>query len=197
MKVAVLGATGRAGFEIVRELVRRGHEVLAVARKPAVVTGATALVGDAAGPALAPQLAGCDAIVSALHHDIPAATILALAKSAGVPRLLITGGAGSLRVGEQRLIDTPDFPAEFRPFAEKGVVFFDDLRSEAEVDWTFVSPAALIFEGPRTGTFRLGTDKLVVDAKGDSRISFADFAIVMADELENHGHPRGRFTAAY
>ncbi|WP_136684420.1 NAD(P)-dependent oxidoreductase [Falsirhodobacter xinxiangensis] len=200
MKVAVLGASGRAGSEIVQELARRGHEVRAIARHPgSVPAGVTAVAGDASDAgALAGLIAGSDAVISALHHDIPASTILAALREAGVPRLLVTGGAGSLQVADgTRLIDTPDFPEEWRAFAQKGVAFLQDLRAETQIDWTFFSPAALIFEGPRTGVFRLGTDRLVVNDKGDSSISFADFAIAMVDELEQHRHPRARFTAAY
>ncbi|MDH2327746.1 NAD(P)-dependent oxidoreductase [Cereibacter sp. SYSU M97828] len=200
MKVAVLGASGRAGSQIVQELARRGHEVRAIARNPGnVPAGVTAVAGDASDAgALAGLIAGSDAVISALHHDIPASTILGALREAGVPRLLVTGGAGSLRIADgTRVIDTPDFPEEWRAFAQKGVAFLDDLRAETQIDWTFFSPAALIFDGPRKGTFRLGTDNLVVDDKGESSISFADFAIAMVDELEQHRHPRARFTAAY
>ena len=97
----------------------------------------------------------------------------------------------------QRLIDSPDFPDEWREFAMGGIRFLDALRDETGIDWTFFSPAALIEEGPRLGHYRTGTDRLVTDAQGQSRISFADYAIAMADELEQHRHPRARFTAAY
>lgn len=202
MKITVLGASGRAGSEITKELASRGHSVTAVARKPdAIPTGAniTVVQGDASdATVLAELITGSDAVVSALHFDVSAATLLSALKAAGVPRLLVTGGAGSLEVAPGvRLIDSPDFPEEFRPYALPGIAFLDDLRGETEIDWTFFSPAALIEEGPRLGQFRLGTDQLITDDKGDSRISFADYAIAMADEVEQHKHPRGRFTAAY
>lgn len=115
-----------------------------------------------------------------------------------MPRLLVTGGAASLEVAPgKRLFDTPDFPAEWKDIAAGGITSLDVLRDEKDVDWTFFSPAAFIFEGPRTGQFRLGGDQLVVDDAGDSKISFADYAIAMVDELEQHHHSRGRFTAAY
>jgi putative NADH-flavin reductase len=204
MKIAVLGASGRAGSEITRELAARGHAVTAIARKPEaipVIDGVTRVAGDASDDAaLADLIRGADAVISALHHDIPAATLLTALKTAGVPRLLVTGGAGSLEVAPGvRLIDTPAFPEEFKPYALPGIAFLDDLRAETEIeiDWTFFSPAASIEEGPRLGVFRTGTDQLIVDDKGDSRISFADYAIAMVDELEQHKHSRGRFTAAY
>lgn len=202
MKVAVLGASGHAGSEITRELATRGHQVVAIARKPEAipaVDGVTAVAGDASDPAaLAELVRGADAVISALHHDITAETLLTALKTAGVPRLLVTGGAGSLEVAPGvRLIDTPDFPKAFKPYALPGIAFLDDLRGETRIDWTFFSPAALIEEGPRLGAFRTGTDQLIVDDKGDSRISFADYAIAMVDELEQHKHSRARFTAAY
>jgi uncharacterized protein len=202
MKVAVLGASGHAGSEITKELSARGHEALAIARKPEAIpamSGVVAKAGDASDPAaLADLIRGSDAVISALHFDIPAATLLAALKKAGVGRLLVTGGASSLEVAPGvRLIDTPDFPAEWKPFAQGGIVFLDDIRKEHDIDWVFFSPAAFIEQGSRLGRYRLGVDHLVVDDKGESRISFADYAIAMVDELEQHRHRRQRFTAAY
>lgn len=202
MKVAVLGASGRAGSEITAELAQRGHQVLAIARKPGAVAaapGVTAVQGDASdSEALAKLIAGSDAVISALHFDVPAATLLAALRQAGVPRLLVTGGAASLEVAPgKRVIDTPDFPEGWKAIAQGGIVFLDDLRKEQAIDWTYFSPAALLEEGPRIGHYRLGLDQLVTDEAGESRISFADYAIAMVDELEQHRHSRARFTAAY
>lgn len=202
MKIVVLGASGRAGSEITREAAARGHTVTAVARKPEAIPtadGVTAVAGDASdAPALAALIKGADAVISALHHDIPAATVLSALKSAGVPRLLVTGGASSLEVAPGvQLIDTPEFPEEWKVFARNGIVFLDDLRGETDIDWTYFSPAAVIEETPRLGVFRTGTDQLITDEKGESRIGFADYAIAMIDELEQHKHSRARFTAAY
>jgi putative NADH-flavin reductase len=202
MKVAVLGASGRAGSEITRELASRGHQVTAIARKPEAIPsaeGVTAVQGDAGDPAALPGLiAGSDAVISALHFDVGAATLLGALKQAGVPRLLVTGGAASLTLPDgSRVIDSPDFPEEWKGPAQGGIAFLDALKGESEIDWTFFSPAALIFEGPRTGHYRAGGDALVLDDKGDSKISFADYAIAMVDELEQHKHSRARFTAAY
>lgn len=202
MKIAVLGASGRAGSEIVKEAAARGHEVLAIARNPekiAATPGVTAQAGDAADPAaLGTLISGSDAVISALHFDVPAETLFSALRKAGVPRLLITGGAASLEVAPgKRLIDSPDFPEEWKPFAMGGITFLDALKQVDDIDWTFFSPAALIFEGPRTGTYRPGTDQLVTDDAGESKISFADYAIAMIDELEVHKHSRARFTAAY
>ncbi len=202
MKIAVLGASGRAGSEIAKEAAARGHGVLAIARNPekiAVTDGVAAKAGDASDPeALAALIAGSDAVISALHFDVPAETLLAALRKAGVPRLLVTGGAASLEVAPGvRVIDTPDFPEAWKGAAMGGITFLDALKQVDDVDWTFFSPAALIFEGPRTGTYRPGTDQLVTDEAGESKISFADYAIAMVDELEAHKHSRARFTAAY
>lgn len=202
MNIVVLGASGRAGSEITREAAARGHTVTAIARKPEAIPtadGVTAVAGDASdATALAPLLKGADAVISALHHDIPAATLLKALRTAGVPRLLVTGGASSLQVAPGvKLIDTPDFPEEWKVFARNGIVFLDDLRGETDIDWTYFSPAALIEETPRLGAFRTGTDQLIVDENGESRIGFSDYAIAMIDELEKPQHSRARFTAAY
>jgi len=202
MKIAVLGASGRAGSEITREAAARGHQVLAIARNPQAIPaaeGVVAVAGDASdAQALAALVAGNDAVISALHFDVSAQTLLDALRTAGVSRLLVTGGAASLEVAPgTRLIDTPEFPEEWKAFAMGGITFLDALRQVDDIDWTFFSPAALIFEGPRTGTYRAGGDQLVTDEAGESRISFADYAIAMVDELEAHKHSRARFTAAY
>lgn len=202
MKIAVLGASGRAGSEITKELAARGHSVTAIARKPDAIpaaAGVTPVAGDASdAAALADLIKGSDAVISALHFDVPAETVLTALKTAGVPRLLVTGGAASLEVAPGvRLIDTPEFPEEWKAFAQGGIVFLDALGQETDIDWTFFSPAAVIEETPRLGHFRTGTDQLVVDDKGESRIGFSDYAIAMVDELENPQHSRARFTAAY
>jgi len=202
MLVSVLGASGRAGREIALELARRGHQVRAIARKPEAVPLAPGIIpvkGDASEPAaMSDLISGSDAVISALHFDVPPATLIAALKRAKINRLLVTGGAASLEVAPGvRLIDTPEFPAEWKDAAMAGVNFLDQLRSEKEIDWTFLSPAALLFEGPRLGHCRAGKDQLVTDAMGQSKISFADYAIAMVDELEAHRHSRTRFTVAY
>ncbi|AGH48024.1 Saccharopine dehydrogenase [Sphingomonas sp. MM-1] len=202
MKIAVIGATGRAGREIVAELVRRGHQVTAIARHPETAQAeplVTAVAGDANDAAgLATLIAGHDAVVSAvmfLNSD-PAILVDAV-RRAGVTRYLVVGGAGSLEVAPGlRLIDTPDFPDAYKAEASKGAAFLDYLRGVSDIDWTFLSPSALFFEGPRTGKFRLGDDALLADG-GNSSISFADYAIAMADEIERPAHSRRRFTVGY
>ena len=202
MKIALIGATGQAGSRILAELARRGHQVTAIARKPpaALPPGATSVSVDANDrDALAASLAGHDAVISSVHFlaSDPEALIGAV-KAAGLKRYLVVGGAGSLEVAPgQRLVDTPSFPAAYKDEALKGGAFLERLKQETALDWTFLSPSALFVAGERTGTFRLGTDQLLVNEQGDSRISFEDYAIALVDELEHPRHIRRRFTVGY
>ena len=180
------------------ELLKRGHAVTGIARnvnKVGVRDGLVVKAGDAtAAPALAPLLAGHDAVVSASRFQTSDATALVDAvKKAGVKRLLVVGGSGSLEV----LKDAPGFPPAFKPEASAGSEFLTALRREDVLDWTFLSPSAEFAPGERTGVFRLGGDQLLVDDKGKSWISMEDFAIAMVDELERPTHSRRRFTVGY
>jgi uncharacterized protein len=203
MKIAVAGASGRAGSCITAELARRGHSVTGIARNPdkiAKLANVTAVAGDANDrAALATLWAGHDAAVSSIHFTVSdVETLIGAAKDSAVPRYLVVGGAGSLEVAPGvRLVTTPNFPAQYKAEAEKGAAFLDRLRQEKELNWTFLSPSALIDFGNRTGKFRLGTDQLLVDSAGKSWISFEDFAVAMADEIERPAHVRKRFTVGY
>ena len=204
MHVAVLGAGGKGGSQITKELASRGHQVTAISRSPEKIPageGITAVQGDAADvDALAAQIKGVDAVISALHFDVTADKLLSAVKSAGVDRLLVMGGAASLKNAEGvRIYDSPTFPEHIKPFVIGGIHFLDALREESEVDWTFFSPAMMIFEGERKGpgSFRIDGDNLVTDDAGESKISYADYAIAMVDELENHNYSRSRFTVGY
>ena len=118
-------------------------------------------------------------------------------KAAGVQRLLMVGGAGSLEVSPGvQLIDSGYLPAEWKPIALAHREALQILRA-SDLDWTSLCPAAFFEPGPRTGVFRLGTDNLIANEKGDSRISMEDYAIAMVDELEKHAHPRQRFSVGY
>jgi putative NADH-flavin reductase len=203
MKIAVAGASGRAGSCITAELARRGHQVTGIARNPRRLPATPASRqsrGDANDrAALAKLWAGHEAAVSSINFlasDIE--TLIGAAKDSGVPRYLVVGGAGSLEVAPGvRLVTTPTFPAQYKAEAEKGAAFLDRLRQETALNWTFISPSALFVPGERTGKFRLGTDQLLVDKDGKSSISFADFAVALADEVERPAHLRARFTVGY
>ena len=202
MKVAVIGASGRGGSRIVDELVRRGHHVTAIARNTEKIpTGANITVkkGDVNDTGLADLLKGHDAVISTVRftQSDPELLIGAVKKS-GVKRYLVMGGAGSLEIAPgKKLIDSPQFPDAAKPEASKGGIFLDRLRQDKDLDWTFLSPSALIEIGERTGKFRLGGDQLLTDANGKSRITFEDFAIALVDEVEKPAHVRKRFTVGY
>ena len=202
--IAILGITGRAGSRIATELLQRGHTVTGIARdtsKADARPGLSLKQADATQlDALVPLLRGHDAVISATHFagGIDAATAIAAAKQAGVPRLLVVGGAGSLEIAPGKaLVDTPEFPAAYKAEALAGRAFLDTLRAEKELDWTFLSPSALFEPGPRTGAYRLGGDQLLADAQGKSWISMEDYAIAMADEIERPANSRRRFTVGY
>lgn len=202
--IAILGITGRAGSRIADELLRRGHAVTGIARKVDGVPARKGLTVHAAdalrAETLVPLLRGHDAVVSAtvFKGGIGAAALADAARQAGVPRLLVVGGAGSLEVAPGKLlVDAPDFPAIYKAESLAGVAFFEALRRETAPDWTFLSPSAEFAPGQRTGTFRLGGDSLLSDASGRSHISMEDFAIALADELETPRHSRRRFTVGY
>lgn len=200
--VALIGASGNAGSRILKELSDRGHAVTAIARHPdriATLPGVTARPGDANDRAgLADTLRGHDAVISAVHFAASDAdTLVGAVRDAGVTRYLVVGGAGSLEIAPgQRLIDQPEFPAEYREEASAGVVFLERLETVDDLDWTFLSPSALFVPGERTGTFRLGKDTLLSNEHGSS-ISFEDYAIALVDELERPAHVRQRFTVGY
>lgn len=203
MEVVLVGASGRGGSCILRELIERGHLVTAVARNADAlaasdeVTVARADASDAV--AMAEILRGKDAAITAVpFRSTDMRGLLRSMKTAGVPRLLVMGGAASLRLEDgSRLIDSPEFPPEYLPEARAAMAFLDDLKAEPELDWTFLSPAAVIEQGERTGSFRIGGEDLLVGADGVSRITFPDYAIAMVDELEGRSHSRKRFSVAY
>jgi len=203
MKIAIAGASGQAGSRITAELSRRGHHVTAIARNPdriAKLPGVTATEGDANDRAALTRLwAGHDAAISTIHFLVSDPEILiGAARDSGVGRYLVVGGAGSLEVAPGvRLVATPSFPPQYKAEATKGAEFLDRLQQEKDLNWTFLCPSALFVAGERTGKFRLGTDQLLTAADGRSWISFEDFAVALADEIERPAHLRRRFTVGY
>ncbi|MBB5696256.1 NAD(P)-dependent oxidoreductase [Muricoccus pecuniae] len=202
MKIALIGASGNAGSRILAELSGRGHQITAIARDMSKIPpapGVTASAVDIADVAkLAEALRGHDAAISAVHFTAsdPDKLIEAV-EAAGVHRYLVVGGAGSLEVAPGKLlVDTPEFPAQYRAEAQGGVAFLDKLRGNSRLEWTFLSPSALFSPGERTGRYRLGTDQLLTHENGSS-ISFEDYAIALVDEVERPRHIRQRFTVGY
>jgi hypothetical protein len=213
MKIALIGATGFVGAAILQEALNRGHEVTAIVRNPEKLQ---------AHPKLHPQkgnvynedevarlVAGHNAVISAfnpgwsnpdIYNEQVKGTraVINGVKKAGITRLLFVGGAGSLEVrpGVQS-VDLPGFPGEYKQGALATRDALTMLRQESGLEWSFLSPSADVFPGQRTGQFRLGTDQLLKDAKGQSRISVQDYAMAMIDEVEQPNHIRQRFTVGY
>ncbi|MDF0553508.1 NAD(P)-dependent oxidoreductase [Kamptonema sp. UHCC 0994] len=224
MKLALFGANGMAGTQIAKEALMRGHELTAIVRDPArfslsgdslqdsFASRLTVVVGNVLDPiSVAKIVKGHDAVISAagpgnttannpdLALIIPQAahSLIAGLTAAGVNRLVVVGGAGSLFVAPgMQLVDTPDFPVQYRPasLAHREAL---GIYEKADLDWTFISPAAIFMSGDRTGKFRVGTDELLVDEHGESRISAEDYAIALLDEVEKPQYIRRRMTVAY
>ena len=201
-KIALIGASGNAGSRILKELSDRGHQVTAIARNPekiAALPNVVAKKGDVFDQAaLSELLKGHDAVISSVHFTASdPATLIEAVRASGVQRYLVVGGAGSLEIAPgQRVVDLPDFPAAYKAEATKGAEFLDKLKQEKQLDWTFLSPSAEFVPGERTGKFRIGKDNLLSNDQG-SRISFEDYAVALADEIEKPQHSRQRFTVGY
>ncbi|WP_419825162.1 NAD(P)-dependent oxidoreductase [Sphingomonas sp.] len=153
--------------------------------------------------ALAQAVTGHDLVISAFNpgrdpDGTGTQAIIDGVRRSGVDRLLTVGGAGTLEIAPgKRVIDQPDFPAEWKAGALRTAAFLDQLRAETELDWVFISPAAHLEPGERTGRYRVGGDRLMIDESGDSRISLQDYAVAMLDEAERPAHHRARFSVAY
>ncbi|SIT36380.1 Rrf2-linked NADH-flavin reductase [Paraburkholderia piptadeniae] len=201
LKIALFGATGMIGSRIAAEAARRGHQVTAFSRNPARVPAdvanlkaAQADVTDAASVAAAAR--GHDVVASAYAPPMDDVALIGKAtralvdgtREAGIRRLVVVGGAGSLEVAPgKQLIDSEGFPEAYKAIALAHRDVLPILRA-SDLDWTFFAPAALIAPGERKGTFRTGAGSLIVDAQGNSSISAEDYAIAFVDELE-----QGRF----
>ncbi len=213
MKLALIGASGFVGAAVLQEALNRGHQVSGLVRQPENLPqhpALTALAADVhATAALAQQLAGHDAVIHAFNPGWGQAdirtqfiqgsrSIFAAVKQAGIRRLLVVGGAGSLYVAPGlQLIDTPDFPAEYQEGAEGARQALELIRAETALDWSFVSPPALLQPGERSGQFRLGGEQLLMNGEAPASISVADLAVAIVDELERPQHIRQRFTVGY
>ncbi|EST52293.1 hypothetical protein T458_15010 [Brevibacillus panacihumi W25] len=206
MKIAIIGASGKAGRLIMEEAVSRGHKVTAIVRDAAKVQNPQVEVLEKDIFDLkADDLRAFEAVVNAfgaapgqetLH--VKAGRILIEALSGLSTRLVVVGGAGSLYVDEEqatRVMDTPDFPKEYYATAFNQGQNLQDLQQSTSVEWTFISPAAFFDpQGKRTGTYQKGKDRLITNKKGQSYISYADYAIAVVDELEHPEHRNTRFT---
>jgi len=218
MKVALIGATGFVGSKVQAEALARGHQVTAIVRKPDALEPNPSLTPIKADihdvDQLAHLLSGHDAIIDAFNpgrerndpdifeqHVAGHKAVIAAVKKSGVPRFLAVGGAASLKLpsGEE-FLDSDQFPPQFAPNkpAIRGTrALYYLLKEEPDFDWVFVAPSAILEPGARTGSYRTGTDYLLTDEKGESRISLEDYAVAMIDELEQPKHHNQRFTVGY
>ena len=213
MKIVLIGATGFVGTPVLAELLSRGHQVTVLARNPgklAAQPGLTVVAADALDAAqVAKAAAGHDAVISAYNPGwtepkiaelyIQAThAIFAGVKQAGVKRFLMVGGAGSLFVAPGvQLVDTPDFPPEYKVAAAAARDALALIQKETTLDWTFLSPAILLQPGVRTGKYRVGADApLWAEGGGPGSISVQDMAVAIVDEIETPKHIQKRFTVA-
>ncbi len=212
MKIALIGASGFIGTALLNEALARQHTVVALVNHPEKLAARTGLEARAADvndvAALTEQLKGVDAVITAFSGHAQSNTydyyvagirnIIMATKEARAPRLLAVGGAGSLQVAPGKtVLDSPDFPEAYRASAEGARAALALLQAEKALNWTMLSPSAMIAPGQRSGEFRLGLDELLVGADGKSFISVEDYAVAMIDELETPAHARQRFTVGY
>jgi putative NADH-flavin reductase len=215
MKVALIGASGFVGKAVLNELLQKGHQVTAIVRdlnRLEPRDGLTIVKGDATNEqALAGVIEGNDAVISAfnagwtnpnLYDDFlnGSKAIQAAVKNLGVKRLLVVGGAGSLYLEDKQLVDSPDFPVEWKAGATAARDYLDELKKETVLDWVFLSPAIEMHPGTsgiRKGVYRTGGEHPLFDDAGRSIISVEDLAVAIVDEVEQAKHSRQRFTVAY
>jgi uncharacterized protein len=208
MNVVLYGATGKSGIRILTELLARGHGVTAVARNPVGLPANVKTVKDDLSDVnkIASVITGSDAVISAYAPPqddtdqllgVTERQIEALRKVDKNTRLIVVGGAGSLEVAPGvTILQSGHLPADWVPIATSHAKALELLK-KSDINWTYFSPAGFFEPGERTGKFRLGTDQLIADAKGNSRISMEDYAIALVDELETPAHKRARFTIGY
>jgi uncharacterized protein len=209
MRVVLLGATGRIGRAITAELIGRGHDVIGVSRGGHHPDGEPIIAADASDAAdVARVVEGADVVITAIGprrggSDAPSSlvttahAIVAGMQQAKLRRLIVVGGAGSLKSGNSRHIDAPVFPEAHRPLALAHIDARDIYFTANDLDWIYVSPAALIEPGERTGVFRVGGDELLVASDGTSRITISDYAIGIADQVEHPTVTQQQITLAY
>ncbi len=213
MKIALIGATGFVGAPLLEELLQRGHQVTVLARNPGKLAsrkGLTVVPADAQDAAqVRKAVAGHDAVLSAYNPGwtVPdiydqflkgTRAIYAGVREAGVRRLLVVGGAGSLFVAPGlQLVDTPQFPAEYKQGALAAREALNLIRQETALDWTFLSPPILLTPGERTGKYRLGSEAPLMNGEAPGTISVKDLAVAIVDEIEQPRHLKQRYTVAY
>ncbi|QBH97887.1 NAD(P)-dependent oxidoreductase [Limnobaculum zhutongyuii] len=207
MKIAIIGASGKAGQKIMAEALSRKHQVTAIVRNAGKISDkSVAVLEKDIFDLTAADLNPFDAVVDAFnaspgHEDLHQSSLVHLRKILSDnpnTRLLVVGGASSLYLDEQltqRLIDSPDFPDAYKATASNMGDAFRELKKANDINWTYISPSAMfVADGKRTGSYNTGNDRLMVNSAGESTISYADYAIAMLDEIEQGKHIRQRFT---
>lgn len=205
-KIAVIGAAGKAGSNILKEAVDRGHQVTAIVRNASKLNNSNVSVIEKNIVDLtAEDLKAFDVVVNAFgapfgqeHLHVDAGNVLIEAmKGAPNTRLIVVGGAGSLFVDVEkklRVMETPEFPDLFLPTASNQGKNLEILQRTSGIQWTFISPSAMFALGKRTGSYETGQDHLLVNSKGESYVSYEDYAVAVVDEIENPKHVNERFT---
>jgi uncharacterized protein len=206
MNIAIVGASGKAGNLILKEAVTRGHQVTAIVRDASKLQDKNvAVIEKNVFDLTTSDLKTFDVVINAFgaplgeeqaHVDAGHALIEALKGT--TTKLIVVGGAGSLFVDENKtikLIDTPEFPDFVKPTALGQGRNLQELQESTDLTWTFISPSAVFdAEGKHTGSYQSGKDHLLMNSKGESYISYADFALAVVDEIENPKHVNERFT---
>lgn len=205
MKLAVVAANGKAANKIISEAVNRGFDVTAFGRRENNTQASRYIKKDLFAIS-AEDLKGYDAVVDAFgawtEETLPLHSSslkhLCDCLSGTETRLLVVGGAGSLYVNPEHtatVSDSPDFPDAFRPLASAMAKALAELRSRADVKWTYISPAAdFQADGEKSGKYLLGGEELPLNERGESIISYADYAVAMLDEIEKGGHIQQRIS---
>ena len=214
-KIAVIGATGFVGKQVVNELANRGYEVNAIARdssKVEVKENVNAISADVNDvEAFAKVLEGNDAVINTfnpgwtnpnLYDDFlnGSKNIESAVEKSCIKRFITVGGAGSLFIDGNQLVDGPDFPSDIKPGATAARDYLNEIKKNETLDWTFFSPAIEMHPGTagvRKGTYRTALENPVFDADGRSILSVEDVAVALVDELEQSNFVKQRFTAAY
>ena len=203
MKIALIGATGYVGSNLLTEALQRGHEVTAIARHASTLRARVGL-----NP-LALDITHSESLVAALlPHDVVVVAVKCLGlnqaqlveaiQRSSTPRTVLIGGAGSLHLPSGTdLVDSEQMPQQYRQEAMATREWLRLWRQQTDINWTFISPSALLIPGQRTGQFRIGRDQLLFDANGKSSISVEDFATAVINELEVPQHVQQRFTVGY
>ena len=206
MNILVIGANGKAGHRIVEKALKAGHQVTGVVRREGAIEGIPTIVKDAL-QLTKQELTQFDVVVNATSaftpdtYHLPADLTLLLVKALANTntRLIAIGGAGSLYVDEDHTVqlnDTPEFPKEFLARSKTHGKSDDILRKFSNVDWTmFTPPPILDPEGPESNDYVLGNENVILNKEGKPYISYATFAQILVDEINNHKFGRQRFTA--